>query len=85
MVEFLGSFCLHFVMSAVSTWCYKHCWCRWYVYFYIRCPQLGEGIYLLLCVLAELPVDLSGLRQLLCQVRSDVIWQLLVRGGQRRH
>lgn len=56
-----------------------------YVCLDIRCPQLGEGIYLLLCVLAELPGDLSGLRQLLCQVRSDVIWQLLVRGGQRRH
>ena len=52
--------------------------------FYSRRPQPGEGVDLLLRVLAELPGDLSGLRQLLRQVGSDVVWQLLVRGGQRR-
>ncbi len=52
---------------------------------YIRCPQLGEGVLLLLRVLAEFPGDFSGLRQLLRQVGSDIVWQLLVREGQRRH
>lgn len=52
---------------------------------YIRCPQPGEGVDLLLRVLAELPGDFSGLRQLLRQVGLDVFWQLLVRGGQRTH
>lgn len=54
-----------------------------YMCLYIRRPQLGEGVYLLLRVLAELPGDFSGLRQLLRQVGSDVLWQLLARVGRR--
>ncbi len=54
------------------------------VCFYIRCPQSGEGVLLLLSVLAEFPGDFSGLRQLLRQVGPDVVWQLLARSGQRR-
>lgn len=59
------------------------CW-LWCMRLYIRCPKLREGVYLLLWVLAEFPGDFSGLRQLLCQVCLDVIWQLLVRGGYWR-
>lgn len=44
-----------------------------------RCPQSGEGVNLLLCVLAELPGDFSGLRQLLRQVGLNVFWQLIIR------
>lgn len=50
---------------------------------YIRDPQPGEGVDLLLGVLAELPGNFSGLRKLLCQIGSNVIWQLLRRGGTK--
>ena len=51
---------------------------------YVRGPQPGEGVDLLLRELVELLGDLSGLRQLLRQVGQDVVWQLLVRGARKR-
>ncbi len=38
-----------------------------------RCPEHGESIPLLLCVLVELKRNLSGLRKLLCQVPQNVL------------
>ncbi len=37
-----------------------------------RSPEHGESVTLLLCVLAELARNLSGLRKLLCQVLQNV-------------
>lgn len=49
---------------------------------YIRCPDPGEGIFLLLRVLVEFPGDFPGLLQLLRQVCENVLRQLLVSEGK---
>lgn len=54
--------------------------CLYLCVLYIRRPEPGEGIDLLLSVLAEFSGDFSGLGQLLCQVGTDVAWQHLVSG-----